>query len=266
MKKTLLALSLFALTAQPFAARSAQEDATLPVAITFEAGDGLEVTADLYFPHKNSKVPFIVLFHQAGWSRGEYLEIAPKLNKLGFNCMAVDQRSGGAVNGVENATHAAAKAKGLATEYPDALPDMIAALELARAKYGKRKVIAWGSSYSSALVLKIAGTRPELMDGVMSFSPGEYFERFGKSKTWISETAAEITCPVWITSAKKEKGAWMPIFAKIKGKKKYSFLPETAGNHGSRALWEKFDDSPAYWASVEMFLKDYFIDKKAKTW
>jgi len=180
--------------------------------------------------------------------------------------MAVDQRSGGSVNGIDNATHAAAKAAGLGTDYPDAMPDMIAALELARAKYGKRKVIAWGSSYSSALVLKIAGTHPELVDGVLSFSPGEYFESFGKSKTWISESAGAIVCPVWITSAKKEEASWMPIFEKIKGDKKFSFLPETAGNHGSRALWEKFEDSEAYWYSVEKFLTVHFADKPKKQW
>ena len=34
--------------------------------------------ADLYIAH-DASAPFILLFHQAGWSRGEYLEIAPKL-------------------------------------------------------------------------------------------------------------------------------------------------------------------------------------------
>ena len=55
--------------------------------IEFSSEDGLKITADLYMVHSEEK-PFIVLFHQAGWSRGEYLEIAPKLNKIGFNCMA----------------------------------------------------------------------------------------------------------------------------------------------------------------------------------
>ncbi len=261
MKKTLIALCLSFLGASAVSAQAAEAQG--PSKVTFPSKDGLEVTADLYFAHKNTKVPFIVLFHQAGWSRGEYREIAPKLNEMGFNCMAVDQRSGGAVNGVENATHKAALAKGLATEFPDALPDMIAALELARSKYGKRKVIAWGSSYSSALVLKIAGTHPKLMDGVLSFSPGEYFERFGKSSTWIGESAGAIECPVWITSARAEKASWEPIFEKITKAKKYSFLPETKGNHGSRALWETFDDHVEYWAALESFLVPNFLEKKS---
>ena len=37
---------------------------------------------------------FIVMFHQAGWSRGEYREIAPKLVAKGYRVLAVDQRAG----------------------------------------------------------------------------------------------------------------------------------------------------------------------------
>ncbi|WP_424352380.1 hypothetical protein, partial [Lutimonas sp.] len=66
--------------------------------INFKASDGVTVTADLYMPHKTS-APFILLYHQAGYSRGEYLSIAPQLNAMGFNCLAVDQRSGDKVNG-----------------------------------------------------------------------------------------------------------------------------------------------------------------------
>jgi hypothetical protein len=93
MKNTILIL-LTTLTFQGFSQKK----------ITFKASDGLQITADLYIlnPSENS---FIILFHQARWSRGEYLEIAPKLNKLGFNCMAVDQQSGGEINNIVNETH-----------------------------------------------------------------------------------------------------------------------------------------------------------------
>ena len=78
--------------------------------VHYKSKDGIQITADLYMSHKTS-APFIVLFHQARWSRGEYREIAPKLNKMGFNCLAVDQRSGDAVNGVENETKKSADRK-----------------------------------------------------------------------------------------------------------------------------------------------------------
>ena len=226
--------------------------------ITFPSEDGLQITADVYMMYENRETPFIVLFHRAGWSRGEYLKIAPKLNRIGFNCMAVDQRSGSEVNGVMNKTAMLAKTQGRDTTYIDAMPDIESALKHVRNHYGRGRVIAWGSSYSAALVLKIAGDRPELVDGVLAFSPGEYFAREGKSSTWISRSAKNIQCPVFITSAREEKEAWFPIFKAIRSSDKHYYLPSTRGNHGSCALWGQFRDSEGYWRAVEDFLAGNF--------
>ena len=222
---------------------------------TFPSEDGLPITADAYVNLPAMGVPVIVLCHQAGWSRGEYREIAPKLNQLGFNCVAIDQRSGGEVNKVVNETNKQAKSEGKETNFADAEQDMIAALKWARKARPGSKVILWGSSYSSALALRIAGEHPELVDGVMAFAPGEYFVRFGKPEDWITTSAKKIEAPVFITSAKNELPRWQGIFDAIPGDKKTKFVPETAGNHGSRALWEKFDDNDAYWKSVKEFLE-----------
>ena len=70
--------------------------------VEFPAADELMITGDLYLAHEDKSTPFIVLCHQANWSRGEYREIAPKLNELGFNCLAIDQRSGKSVNDIDN--------------------------------------------------------------------------------------------------------------------------------------------------------------------
>ena len=226
--------------------------------VEFKSSDGLAVTGDLYLVSKSKETPFIVLFHQAGWSRGEYHEIAPKLGKLGYNCLAIDARSGGEVNGVANATKARADEQKLGTNYVDALPDLLAALQFAREKYAHGPLIAWGSSYSSALVLKLAGDHPKLVDGVLSFSPGEYFAQLGQPKDWITSSAKKITCPVFITSAQGEQGSWQPIFEAIPSDRKVSYLPTTRGNHGSRALWERFDDHAGYWDAVEAFLAKSF--------
>lgn len=223
--------------------------------ISFPSEDGLEITADLYLAHESDKTPFIVLFHQAGWSRGEYREIAPKLNARGFNCMAVDQRSGKEVNGVVNETARRAAAKELGMTYVDAYDDLVAAITFARAHHAKGKVLAWGSSYSSALVLRLAGEQPELVDGVLSFAPGEYFGKLGKPADWITAAAARIEAPVFITSARKEQPNWQGIYDAIESKEKAFYLPETAGNHGSRALWEQFDDHAGYWSAVDEFLR-----------
>lgn len=217
--------------------------------INFPSKDGLTVTADVYEAAGSSE--FIILFHQAGWSRGEYLEIAPKLNSLGYNCMAVDQRSGNAVNDTPNQTALEAKKNNKNTEFVDAFQDVEAAVSYVKSTYNPDKIIIWGSSYSSSLVLKYAGDNPNNVDGVLSFSPGEYF---GK-KNFITTSAAGIKIPVFITSAKNEKAGWSGIYDAIPSDKKQFFIPKTKGNHGARALWEKFSDNGSYWTAVKGFLK-----------
>ncbi|MEL6546481.1 MAG: alpha/beta hydrolase, partial [Myxococcota bacterium] len=172
--------------------------ATPPSQVSFPSADALPVTADVYAPH-SSEAPTIVLFHQAGWSRGEYAEIAPKLNTMGFNCIAIDQRSGDGVGGVKNQTSRAAKQKKLGTRYVDARQDIVAALRYAKKRFGT-PVLAWGSSYSSSLALHIAGSEPGLVDGVLAFSPGEYFSGQGKGSRYVTEAARKIQVPAFLTS------------------------------------------------------------------
>lgn len=226
--------------------------------IIINSEDGINITADTYIISDEINTPMIVLFHQAGWSRGEYLEIAPKLNQLGFNCVAFDLRSGKAVNDTPNLTAQHAKQENKQTRYVDALPDMVASLEYINMNYPDSDIIAWGSSYSAALALHVAGTNPDLVDGVLSFAPGEYFAKQGKSKSWINESASKIQVPVFITSAKNEKSSWEAIYKSIPSNNKTHFLPDTDGNHGSRALWEQFDDSEEYWEAVSIFLEANF--------
>lgn len=229
--------------------------------VAFESLDGLKVTADLY-AGSGAENPFIVLCHQAGWSRGEYREIAPKLQQAGFNCLAIDQRSGkkDLYNKVANKTTLAAAKAGKGTDFTDAEQDIVAALQWSRSQHAKGKIILWGSSYSAALSLRIAGERPDLVDGVMAFAPGEYFERFGKSATWIESSAKKIRTPTFITSAKNEFPRWEKIYAAIPGTQKAKFVPTTKGNHGSRALYKRFDDSDFYWRAVAQFLEIYTGD------
>jgi alpha-beta hydrolase superfamily lysophospholipase len=122
--------------------------------VSFSSKDGLQVTADLYLAHP-TEAPFIVLFHQARASRGEYRMIAPELNAFGFNAMAIDQRIGNSFNAITNETAKRFGTGGMSEAYIDAMPDMEAAIKYARKNYAKGKLIIWGSSYSASLVLKI---------------------------------------------------------------------------------------------------------------
>ena len=224
--------------------------------ITFKSLDGLKITADLYVVDKNYSKPFILLFHQAGWSRGEYKEIAPKLNKLGFNVMAVDLRSGGEINGVVNQTHQEALFEEKSTSYLDSIQDIEASINYAKENYAKGKLIILGSSYSASLVIYVASKSSNLIDGVVAFSPGEYFKKYGKSNSFIKNSAKNLKVPIFIASANKEYKIWENIYKSIESKKSF-FIPKSGGVHGSRNLWSRFKTSKQYWSAVEKFLKEY---------
>ena len=234
---------------------TAKQAASLPTeqtttTVTFPTTDNLAVTADLYWTG-DANAAFILLFHQADYSRGEYLEIAPKLNALGYNCLAIDQRSGGGVNDIINETYKAAKAAGLPTSYTDAYADLQSALSYVESTYAPRKLIVWGSSYSSSLALILASEHPDEIAAVLAFSPGEYFMLDGKK---VADYAANITQPAFITSAKSEGKSWRGIADQIKSAGSVFFVPEGNGRHGSSALFEKTPNSAEYWTAVEQFL------------
>ncbi len=218
--------------------------------ISFLSKDKLEITADVYSTGDETN-PWILLCHQARWSRGEYKDIAPKLNALGFNCLATDQRSGKEINDVQNETAARARAKGLGTEYLDAAQDIESAIEWLNENKKPSKLIMWGSSYSSTLAFVMGAKYQKELAAVMSFAPGDYFTIEEKS---IADYASEIKCPVFITSAKKEEAQWQGIYKAIKSEKSF-YLPKTEGRHGASALWESTEGHEGYWTAVTEFLK-----------
>ncbi len=220
--------------------------------IHFKSDDGVTITADLY-QTSDPDAPFIILFHQAGYSRGEYRTIAPKLNKLGFNCMAIDQRSGNEVNGIINKTHIDAEKLNKATQYVYAIPDLQAAYLYVKNKLKPTKIIIWGSSYSAALTFFIGSEHPNEIDGILAFSPGEYFKIEGKE---IKSFASNVKCSVFITSAKNEEKQWRAIYDSVKTDKKY-FLPVDEGKHGSKALWTDNNDHQEYWKAVTDYLLQF---------
>jgi dienelactone hydrolase len=224
-----------------------------PQTTEFPSEDGLVITSDLYLAHEAAGTPVIVLFHQAGSSRGEYRTIAPKLNDLGFNAIAIDQRSGKSYGGVRNQTAKRAKKAGKPRRYKDATPDLRTAIAYARANNPGSPVIIWGSSYSSSLVLKLAA-ESGLADGVLAFSPGEYF-----GGSWIRDTADDIAIPTFITSAKNETRKWRKIFNAVGTDKKVGFKPPIQGKHGSSALHTKQGKkADPYWAAVTAFLSEHW--------
>jgi dienelactone hydrolase len=214
--------------------------------MTFPSKDGVTITADWY--PVNSESQTILLCHQNGFSRGEYSETAKKLNMLGFNCLAIDQRAGKAVNGIENETAKDAKAKGKNASPQNAEQDIDAAVNWLYEKYNRR-IILLGSSYSASLALKVA-MENNYVFAVAAFSPGEYFD----DKNYISKSIIGLKKPVFLTSSKEEAPAVTDLTRDVMSLVKVQFIPKRAGDHGSKVLWSKSDDNQDYWAALVSFL------------
>lgn len=227
----------------PFAGRAAAE----PVTLT--AADKVKVFATYYGDADKAK-PVILLFHQAASNSGEYATIALRLNTLGFNALALDQRSGGTGWGRDNQT---AKALRGNAGFEQTLPDLEAALDWASSDGRSGKVILWGSSYSASLAFLLAAKHPDKIAGLLAFSPGEYF---GKRDT-VRKAAAKVGVPIFVSSASdaSEIAQAKAIIDASPAKVKVQYRPKT-GIHGSSTL--RADRNPygaaENWQAVEPFL------------
>lgn len=226
--------------------------ATAQLQLNFFSKDGLKVFADWY--PVSSEMPIILLCHQAESSRGEFSETALKLNKFGFNCLAVDLRSGKESNGVANETAKEAAAQIKSTTFEDSEQDMIAAIDFLYDKY-KKPVIILGSSFSASLALKVAVENYKV-SGVAAFSPGEYFS----DNTFVRNNIKNLLKPVFITSSLKESENVTDLVKDVNSRIKVQYIPSSKGEHGAKALWSENPYNQEYWIALMSFL-----DKMKKT-
>ncbi len=217
--------------------------------VNFKSGDGLLVTADYY--KVNQHKGFILLCHRSHCNRAEYRETAPKLNALGYSCLAIDQRSGMKVFGEVNETKNRAKEKGLATGYLDAKIDVESAVEYAYRLNGNNRIILLGSSYSASLALLIAA-KSSKVSAVIVFSPGEYLK-----KTDLAEEIKNLKVPVFATSPKKEMKQVSDVLRYVDKKYVTHFKPSVDGFHGSKTLWESVKGHELYWEALKIFLEKW---------
>lgn len=204
------------------------------VTLETKSKDGLPLTADIY-PGASASAPMILLFHQAGSSRGEYRKIAPRLRAKGYNCLALDARSGNGVRwGVTNVTSAHALRRKLDRSYLAARQDLERSVAWVREMQFTGPLVIWGSSYSAALVLLMA--QPDAdgkkIHGVLAFSPGEYLGKKGL----VTRAVPRIQVPIFMTCARAEAKRTLAPFVKLmKNPQSGFFLPNT-GRHGSSIL------------------------------
>lgn len=231
------------------ACAAAPATAPTTTAVTLAAADGATVFGD-YTSVANPHA-LILLFHQAGSNRAEYATIAPRLAKAGYSTLAIDQRSGGDLFGAHNAT---ARKLGREASFMDARKDLDAALAWAHADGRRAPVVAWGSSYSAALVFLLAADHPRDVAAVMAFSPGEYL---GKPHL-VRDAAAKVTVPVYITSAqdKQEIANARAILDAVASTSKTQYVPTAGGVHGASTLRadRNAKGMAANWAAVLAFL------------
>ena len=244
---TLITLGLSSCTDEPIP--DTRDPDPFPINMDITAPDGLNINANVYDIDKDA--PVIVLCHQAQYNKHEYDGIGERLNALGFNCIAIDQRSGGPITNKQNWTNIRARQQGLGVDYLDAEQDIIAAVNFAAQVY-KGKLILWGSSYSSTLALYV-GMANDNVDAVVSFSPCDYFT---SKKPSLAETLPSLKKAMFVTSSKREVEELTTLLSGMTlSQNQVHFVPDSSGYHGSKALWKGQPDGEEYWEAVTAFLE-----------
>ncbi|CAG5085729.1 alpha/beta hydrolase [Parvicella tangerina] len=218
--------------------------------ITFPSKDSVTIFADIY--QGKTKQVKLLLCHQAGYSRGAYKETGILLSKLGFNAMAMDQRSGESAKKVPNLTYQEANQKGLSTEYMDAKQDIEAAIDYLYEHNDNKPIVILGSSYSASLCLLIGSKNPKVK-AIAAFSPGEYLEGIS-----LKDSLDSIQKPLFITSSKLEIPQTTQLISGIDTTYVTHFKPSVEGVHGARALWKDTEGHKAYWNAFLKFLKENY--------
>lgn len=231
--------------------------------LRFPSGDGHPIIAD-YYPHSTS-APVILMFHQSVSSRGEYRDIAKRLNMLGFNCLAMDLRWGKRDfwNKVINETAKEFGTPKVVDEYEDteeyqlkkvwpiiwkAYEDMVASVRFAREQALGSKIIVMGSSFSAMLVFKLAGDGLPI-DGIASFSPGEYHPT---QSDMLVQWLPKVDVPVYLSSGQSEYEPVDRVHQLLA-----SDVPvvhhQSAGRHGASVLINESED----WPTLVKFLNQF---------
>lgn len=217
--------------------------------VTYFSSDSLMITADDYFTADT--LPYILLLHDQGSSRGEFSEIATRFQKMNYNCLAVDLRNGGNSNFIGNETTRRCRELNFNRDLKSVEGDITASVNFAYEKSAK-KVILIGAGANGALALKTAREN-DSVKAVVALSPGEFFQ----SSFNLKDTISGIAKPVLITSTKLEFPYLREMMDNVDDKYKRVFTPEEhPGARGTEALMPENLSSGDYWLAILLFFKD----------
>jgi alpha-beta hydrolase superfamily lysophospholipase len=204
--------------------------------LVLTTSDGIEIPALEYRTDATGGQPFVLLFHQGGASGpAEYATIAPRLHRMGYDVLVIDQRRGGDLFGGTNSV--AVRFDQETTSYCEALPELEAALDYARRTDPARRVILWGSSYSAALVVQLAARRAEDVAGVLAFSPASGDSMDGcRPESFLDAVRAPVLA---VRPSSEMAYGWIAEQLELFEDHGHATLVTDPGRHGSSTLVEE---------------------------
>ncbi len=210
--------------------------------VNFKTKD--EVTLYAYDYHISDSLPYVILLHSESGSKMEYKDIAYKIAKLGYNCLAIDMRTG------NNETSAEYKKTHPDPQPIDAQKDIEAAITFAFKK-SQQPVILFGTGFSASLAMLTAKGNDSIK-AVIAFSPGEYFLPTLK----VEDQLAGYHKKTFVACSQMEYPYIEQLISKADSSKITLFKPGTGqGAHGIKALSTKSDGYKEYWLAVYLFFK-----------
>jgi pimeloyl-ACP methyl ester carboxylesterase len=217
--------------------------------VYFYSSDSLMITADEYV--LADTLPYLVLLHEQGSSRGEFTTIIHRFQKMNYNCLVPDLRNGGNSGFVANETAKRNRNRRFGEKIEDIEGDIRAAVDYATTKSGKAVVLV-GAGANGSLALK-ASKELDSVEAVIALSPGEFF----RNRLSVQDTIAGIEKPVLVLSSRMELPYMEQLLSNVDVSYKVLFIPENhEGHRGTMALTAKHPSPRAYWLAILLFFKE----------
>ncbi|MDF1571560.1 MAG: dienelactone hydrolase family protein [Bacteroidales bacterium] len=217
--------------------------------VTLYSHDSLMLTADEYV--LADTLPYLVLLHEQGSSRGEFTSIIHRFQKMNFNCLVPDLRNGGNSGFVANETAKRTRNGKYGKKAEDIEGDIRTAINYAVAKSGSPVVLVGGGANGS-LALK-ACKELDSVKAAIALSPGEFF----RSEFSVEDTIAGIEKPILVVSSRMEFPYMEQLLSGVDVKYKELFTPDThEGQRGTGALTAQNPSQSEYWLAILLFFKE----------
>ena len=215
--------------------------------VEYYSEDSLLITADLYI--QSDTLPYLILMHEQGSSRGEFIPIIERFQKMNYNCLVPDLRNGGNSNFVANET--AKRSRNYASNVEGIEGDILASIHYA-ASISTAPVLLLGAGANGSLALK-AAMEMDTVKAAIALSPGEFF----LNQFLMQDTLAALKKPVLATSTKLEFPYTEAMLSNVDEKYKELFVPENdEGRRGTEALLMDNPSHGEYWLAILLFFKE----------